>query len=195
MVTADPSRTACCWPTTSASTASAPTPGHRSTPPPGPPAAAARRPNGRFGGAAAADNPLNEAGDFTVTSDILPAAQFPQFASRGGRRLRGRRAAAVRPGRGRLVRRRPARRRRLHAADPDGRPDRVRPPQAPTLRAQLSYDTEEGYDNVIVEAHTVGQRRLDDAARAGRAHQRPTVPAECEAGLPARGAPLPARTT
>ena len=56
----------------------------------------------------------------------------------------------------------------------------------PTFEAQFSCDTEEGYDHVIVEAHTVGPGRLDDAARPQRRHHRPTVPAECEAGLPAR---------
>ena len=46
--------------------------------------------------------------------------------------------------------------------------------QAPTLRAQLSFDVEEGYDNVIVEAHVVGQRRLDHAAggRGSDEHRR-----------------------
>ena len=39
------------------------------------------------------------------------------------------------------------------------------PPKQPKLDFQLSFDTEAGYDNVIVEAHTAGPGRLDDAAR------------------------------
>ena len=31
----------------------------------------------------ASDNPLNEAGVFQPTSDVLPVAEFPQFASQG----------------------------------------------------------------------------------------------------------------
>ena len=37
-----------------------------------------------FGGPGATpDNPLDEAGSFRVTSDILPVEEFPQFASEG----------------------------------------------------------------------------------------------------------------
>ena len=43
----------------------------------------------------------------------------------------------------------------------------------PTLRTQLLWDTEPGYDHAVVEAHTVGGRRLDHASRGGRRHQRP----------------------
>ena len=40
--------------------------------------------DGAFGGPVVdGDNPLDEAGYFQPTSDVLPAAQFPQFASRG----------------------------------------------------------------------------------------------------------------
>ena len=34
-----------------------------------------------FGGPAVADNPLDEAGSFSATSDLLPPTEFPQFTS------------------------------------------------------------------------------------------------------------------
>ena len=76
------SATACCWPTTSRSTTSAGSTGMPST---------QRRRSERpdrwlaiealFGGPATVDNPVDEVGGFTVTSDVLPPEQFPQFAS------------------------------------------------------------------------------------------------------------------
>ena len=38
---------------------------------------------------------------------------------------------------------------------------------APTLSAQLSFDVEPDYDNVIVEAHTVGQDDWTTLPEAG----------------------------
>ena len=52
-----------------------------------------------FGGPATVDNPIDEAGAFTVTSDVLPPDQFPQFASDGRRRLPRRRPARSSPSR------------------------------------------------------------------------------------------------
>ena len=54
--------------------------------------------------------------------------------------------------------------------------------QAPTLAAKLSYDTEEGYDHVIVEAHTVGQDDWTTLPEAGGLTTT-TVPTECEVGF------------
>ena len=117
------------------------------------------------------------------SSRSSPASAAGYYDGGGRRRLR--------PGRGRLVRRRGARRRLLHAAEPDGRPDRRSPPREhPQLRSQLSYDTEPGYDNVIVEAHPVGSDDWTTLPEAGGLTNT-DVPAECEAGLPARGAPVP----
>ena len=52
--------------------------------------------------------------------------------------------------------------------------------QAPTFKAKLSYDTEPGYDNVIVEAHTVGQDDWTTLPEQGGLTST-DVPAECEA--------------
>ena len=51
----------------------------------------------------------------------------------------------------------------------------------PTLRTQLLWDTEPGYDNAIVEAHTTGADDWTTLPETGGA-TRTTVPAECEAG-------------
>ena len=42
-----------------------------------------------FGGPAVAANPLNEAGAFSLTSDVLPAADYPQFAGEATSTYRG----------------------------------------------------------------------------------------------------------
>lgn len=52
----------------------------------------------------------------------------------------------------------------------------------PTLRSQLLWDTEPGYDHVIVEAHTTGGDDWTTLPEAGGA-TRTTVPTECEAGF------------
>ncbi|GDY41938.1 hypothetical protein SANT12839_028200 [Streptomyces antimycoticus] len=52
----------------------------------------------------------------------------------------------------------------------------------PALGFQLSYDTEPGYDHVVIEAHTAGQddwTTLPDA-NGGSSSE---VPTECEAGF------------
>ena len=59
----------------------------------------------------------------------------------------------------------------------------------PTLRTQLLWDTEPGYDNVIVEAHTTGADDWTTLPEAGGA-TRTTVPAECAAGFYVGGAPV-----
>ena len=99
-------------------------------------------------------NPLDEAGAYVATSDVLPVEQFPQFASQaaleytasGGQDpfgpVEGERYAGV-----------------LHADDTWTRLTRtVDVPAGSTaeLQLQLSYDTEEAYDHVLVEARTAG---------------------------------------
>ena len=73
-----------------------------------------------FGGPATVDNPVDEAGAFVTTSDVLPVEEFPQFASRGVADYADPRA--VHRDRGRRGRSRAARRRQLHATRPDVRP-------------------------------------------------------------------------
>ena len=108
-----------------------------------------------FGGPATVDNEIDEVGSFTPTSELLPVSEFPQFESWGaadytdvsGRivAVEGEMAAAathVDDGYQRLSREYDLT--GLTAAD------------APTFQAQIAYDTEEGYDHVIVEVRPVG---------------------------------------
>jgi hypothetical protein len=53
---------------------------------------------------------------------------------------------------------------------------------SPQLQFQLSYDTEPGYDNVVLEAHTVGQENWKTLPELGGLSTT-TVPTECEAGF------------
>ncbi|MFH8725910.1 M14 family metallopeptidase [Streptomyces termitum] len=106
---------------------------------------------------AAEGNPLDHAGAYTVTSDSLSPKDFPQFASSApagdypGIRTpfepaEGSTFAAVR-----------------HADDTWARLARTvdltgtTAADAPRLDFRISYDTEPGYDNLIVEARTAGQ--------------------------------------
>ena len=99
-------------------------------------------------------NPLDEAGAFQPTSEVLPADEFPQFASAGSALyplatgspfapIEGNRYAGV-----------------LHADSSYTRLTKtITVPAGATeaqLRFQLSLNTEPSYDHVIVEAHTVG---------------------------------------
>lgn len=104
----------------------------------------------------AADNPLDAAGGYTVTSDALPPEQFPQFRSAAAGDYLGARspfqpydgewmAAALHRDRSWM------RLSRTVDLTGDAAADK------PSLRFRLSYDTEPGYDYAIVEAHTVGQ--------------------------------------
>ncbi|MUN40760.1 zinc carboxypeptidase [Actinomadura sp. NEAU-AAG5] len=125
-------------------------------------------------------NPLNEAGGFQVTSTVLPEKDFPQFRSwKAGDYLGA--AAPSEPVEGQWY---------VAGAHQDSLYRRltrtvdltsVTAAQAPALQAQLSYSTETGFDNIVLEAHTVGAddwTTLPD--RNGRT--RATVPAECEQG-------------
>ncbi|MFC9706018.1 M14 family zinc carboxypeptidase [Streptomyces sp. NPDC056943] len=106
---------------------------------------------------AAADNPLDDAGAYTVTSDTLKPKQFPQFASSASagdypgvrtpfEPAEGATFAAVKHADGTWAR-------LGRTVDLTG----VVAASKPRLDFQISYDTEPGYDNVVVEAHTVGQ--------------------------------------
>lgn len=129
-----------------------------------------------------ATNPVDEAGTFQPTSDVLPAQDFPLFASRIAGFFRGGTPSGLEAFDGewtagtghadnsymRLTR----------TVDLTG----ITAAQAPTLRFALSYDVEEGYDNVLLEAHTVGGDDWTTLPElGGLSSQAP--PAECEAGF------------
>jgi len=134
-----------------------------------------------FGGPATVDNPIDEIGAFTLTSDLLPPEQFPQFASSAVldyvdavgtiTAVEGELAAVAN-----------------HADESYMRLGRtfdltgISAGEAPKLEAQLAWSTEAGYDHVIVEAHTVGQddwTTLPDL----NGNTSTAVPAECSAGF------------
>ncbi|TYK49609.1 M14 family metallopeptidase [Actinomadura decatromicini] len=125
-------------------------------------------------------NPLNEAGGFQVTSTVLPKAQFPQFTSWKAGDYTGA-AAPTEPVEGQWYVAGPHQdglyRRLTRTIDLSS----VTAAQAPTLQAQLSYSTETGFDNVILEAHTAGSEdwtTLPD--KNGRTST--AVPEQCEQG-------------
>ena len=108
-----------------------------------------------FGGPAVADNPVNEAGSFSVTSAHLPPKQYPLFKSSPSGYYVG---GDTGPLEGRWYVG------ELHENDTYSRLARtvdlsaVPAASAPSLDFAINYDTEPGYDNVIIEAHTVGQQ-------------------------------------
>lgn len=134
-----------------------------------------------FGGDALADNPIDEIGAFTPTSDVLPVSEFPQFESwaaadyvnASGRILpvEGEWAAVA-----------------AHVDDGYQRLMRtfdltaVSAGDAPTFEAQINFATEFSYDNVIVEVHTVGEDDWTTLPEATGGTDS-SVPAECEGGF------------
>jgi Zinc carboxypeptidase/Immune inhibitor A peptidase M6 len=138
--------------------------------------------SGTFGGPAVADNPLDEAGTFTITSDVLPPDQFPQFTSEAAGVYQGAVGGPFEPVEGAWyvggVHVNDSYMRLTRVIDLTG----VGAAQAPRLQAQLSFDTEEGYDNLIVEAHPVGSDDWTTLAEAGGLTTT-TPPTECEAGF------------
>ncbi|MBD0709207.1 MULTISPECIES: M14 family metallopeptidase [unclassified Streptomyces] len=131
---------------------------------------------------AADGDPLDDAGAYTVTSDILKPKDFPRFASSAAagdypgvrtpfEPAEGTAFAALKHADGvwsRLAR----------TVDLTGVPAA----SAPRLDFQVSYDTEPGYDNLVVEAHTVG---LDDWTTLPdtRGGTSPEPPADCGEGF------------
>jgi hypothetical protein len=123
------------------------------------------------------DNPLDEAGTFQPTSDVLPADEFPQFSSAGAAEypieggpfspVEGSRYAGA-----------------VHSDASYMRLTRtvdltsITAAQSPRLEFQLSINTEPGYDHVIVEAHTVGQENWTTLPDANGGTST-AVPAEC----------------
>lgn len=127
-----------------------------------------------------ASNPLNEAGGLQVTSTVLPPAQFPQFTSTKAGDYVGA-TSAFEPIEGSFyvagTHQDNLYRRLTRTVDLSG----VTAAQAPKLQAQLSYSTENGFDHVIVEAHTAGAEDWTTLPEAG-GRTRTTVPTECEQG-------------
>ncbi|HEY8480684.1 MAG TPA: M14 family zinc carboxypeptidase [Spirillospora sp.] len=127
-----------------------------------------------------ATNPLNETGGFQVTSTVLPKSKYPQFDSWKVGDYTGT-AAPTEPIEGDWYVAGPHQdatyRRLTRTIDLTG----VTAEQAPALQAQMSYNTETGYDNVIVEARTAGG---DDWTTLPDKNGRTTanVPQECEQG-------------
>ena len=134
-----------------------------------------------FGGDGVATNPVDEAGAFAVTSDVLPVSEFPQFASASA----GRYLDPVGPFiavEGNFA---------MTASHTDGGYKRlsrtydltgIAAADAPTFEAQLSYAVELDYDHVIVEVRHAGEDDWTTLADLGGATA-PVPPAECEAGF------------
>lgn len=124
-------------------------------------------------------NPLDEAGTFVPTSDVLPAAQFPQFSSQGAADyslganspyapVEGTRYAAA-----------------LHQDASYMRLTKtvdLTSASSAQLRFELSANVEPGYDNVIVEAHTVGQDDWTTLPEVGGATSTDPPP-QCDEGF------------
>lgn len=141
--------------------------------------------SGRLGGVTgtlgdAPGNPLNAAGSFGATSDALPVEMFPQFQSAGAGQYpgtvnpygpyEGASMAAV-----------------THSDYAWNRLTRtidltsVSAADRPSLRTQLLWDTEEGYDHAVLEARTAGADDWTTLPETGGATST-AVPAECGAG-------------
>ncbi|MFC8104130.1 M14 family zinc carboxypeptidase [Streptomyces sp. NPDC057363] len=126
-------------------------------------------------------NPLDAAGTYSVTSDELPAETYPQFASEGAGKFPG----AVNPygpyageWMAAAVHTDDAYKRLTRTIDLTG----VSAADRPTLRTQLLWDTESGYDHALVEAHTTGADDWTTLPETGGATGT-AVPAECAAGF------------
>ncbi|MFI5682752.1 M14 family zinc carboxypeptidase [Streptomyces sp. NPDC051636] len=142
--------------------------------------------SGELGGYAGAlgdapGNPLDKAGTYSVTSDELPTSAHPQFASAGAGQFAGTvnpygpytgsyMAAAVHTD--------DAYKRLTRTVDLTG----VSAADKPTLSTRLLWDTEPGYDHVVVEAHTTGADDWTTLPEAGGATST-AVPTDCEAGF------------
>ncbi|MFJ3668591.1 M14 family zinc carboxypeptidase [Streptomyces sp. NPDC090106] len=129
---------------------------------------------------AAPGNPLDAAGSYSVTSDNLPAATFPQFASAGAGTYpgtvnpygpyEGASMAAV-----------------THSDYAWNRLTRtidltnVTAAQAPTFRTRMLWSTEEGYDHAVLEARTAGGEDWTTLPEQNGKTSN-AVPVECEAG-------------
>ncbi|MFJ6698522.1 M14 family zinc carboxypeptidase [Streptomyces sp. NPDC091272] len=126
-------------------------------------------------------NPLDTAGSYEVTSDVLPPAAFPQFKSAQAGRYTGiNNPYAPFDGQGMAsaVSTNGNWKRLTRTVDLTG----VTAADRPALRMALNWDTEPGYDHALLEAHTAGAEDWTTLPEAG-GQTSATVPAECEAGF------------
>ena len=132
---------------------------------------------GTFGGPVTeGDNPLDEAGVFSPTSEVLPIGEFPQFASKGAAEYSTTGVDPYAPVEGSkyagALHQDSSYMRLTKTVDLSGA-------SAGELAFKLSTSLESGYDHVFVEAHTPGQ---DDwttlPERDGKTTTTP--PSECE---------------
>ena len=136
-----------------------------------------------LGGPAVAENPLDQAGAFSLTSDTLPADQFPLFAGEAAGTYEG--AAGVNPF-GPVEGRQYAA--ALHADGTYQRLGRsvdlsgVTAAQAPTLSLRLSFSTTVTFDHVIIEAAPSGTDRWT-TLRDLRGGTSPAPPSPCPIDL------------
>ena len=136
-----------------------------------------------LGGPAVADNPLDQAGAFSLTSDTLPADEFPLFAGAAAGSYTG--AAGVNPF-GPVEGRRYAA--ALHADGTYQRLGRsvdlsgVTAAQAPTLSLRLSFSTTVSFDHVIIEAAPSGTDQWT-TLRDLRGGTSPAPPSPCPIDL------------
>ncbi|MFJ3923569.1 M14 family zinc carboxypeptidase [Streptomyces sp. NPDC090022] len=139
----------------------------------------------------AAGNPLNAPGSYTVTSDTLPADQFPQFrsAQTGGY------AGVVNP----YAPRSGAWMASATHADGDWRRlvrtvdlTGVTAADKPQLKLALNWNTEGGYDHALLEAHPVtgGDTEAWTTLPEATGLTGTAVPEECEAGYFVNGHPF-----
>jgi Zinc carboxypeptidase/Immune inhibitor A peptidase M6 len=131
---------------------------------------------GSFGGPVAeGDNPLNEAGSFQPTSEVLPPAQFPQFTSQAAAEYGASGDSPFAPVEGEQYAG------ALHADSSYMRLTKtvnLSTASSAELQFQLSINTEPSYDNVIVEARTAGGSDWTTLPElGGRSNETP--PAEC----------------
>lgn len=121
------------------------------------------------------DNPLDEAGFFQPTSDVLPPAQFPQFTSQGAAEYQAGGSNPFSPVEGS---------RYAGAVHADNSYMRLTKTvdltgaTAAQLQFQLSLNSEAAYDHFIVEARTVGQDNWTTLAELG-GRSSTARPAEC----------------
>ena len=134
-----------------------------------------------FGGSATVDNPIDEVGAFTPTSERLPVADFPQFESWGAADytgVSGRIVAAEGDWAAAAT----------HVDDSYQRIGRtfdltgVSAADTPTFEAQFAYDAEEAYDHVLVEVHTVGSNDWTTLPDLNGGTST-AVPADCDQGF------------